>query len=234
MISSEYRHELKYICTESQLACVKNRISTVMQIDPHTGADGSYTIRSLYFDDYGNTCFYENENGTDPREKFRIRIYNHDAAHIKLELKRKEHAKTRKISCTITEKLCRDIMDRKPLDINAVDSPVYRKFCLQIQTRLLQPRVIVEYDRIPYIYQNGNVRVTFDKNVRSGISCNQFLEEYVPMRPIMPGGHHVLEVKYDAYIPDYIYRGVQIENLQQTAYSKYYLCRKYNLGGAHS
>lgn len=230
MITSKFRHELKYICTEAQLACIKSRIAPIMQLDPHTGPDGIYTIRSLYFDDYENTCFYENENGTDPREKFRIRIYNHNIDAIKLELKRKEHGKTRKLSCSISKELCKDIIDGKPLAIDCIDASIYRKFCLKVQTRLLRPKVIVEYDRTPYIYQNGNVRVTFDKNIRSGHLCHQFLEEQMTARPIMPTGGHVLEVKYDAYIPDFIYRSVQIENLQQTAYSKYYLCRKYQGG----
>jgi len=231
MIASEYRHELKYLCTEGQLACVKNRIQGLMQVDPHVGSKGIYTIRSLYFDNYENTCFYENENGTDPREKFRIRIYDHNADAIKLECKRKEHGKTKKTSCSLTKELCMRIMAGEMLDVHEVDSDVYRKFCLQVQSNMMQPKIIVEYDRVPYIYQNGNVRVTFDRNMRSSNFCNQFLEEHITTRPIMPTGLHVLEVKYDAYIPDFIYRNVQIENLQQTAYSKYFLCRKYNLGG---
>ncbi len=230
MIASEFRHELKYISTETQLACIKNRIGPLMQLDRNVGTVGSYMIRSLYFDDYENTCFYDNENGTDPREKFRIRIYNHNTDSIKLELKRKEHGKTKKTSCTISRELCQDILDKKKISMDRIDAPVYRKFCMQAQTRLLRPCAIVEYDRIPYIYQNGNVRVTFDKNIRSGNLCHQFLEKQITTRPIMPTGYHVLEVKYDAYIPDFIYRSVQIENLQQTAYSKYYLCRKYRGG----
>ena len=75
--NKKYRHELKYVISATQIPLLKSRITSFMQPDPHTGADGSYNIRSLYFDDYYNRCFYENENGTDPREKFRIRIYNH-------------------------------------------------------------------------------------------------------------------------------------------------------------
>ena len=45
----------------------------------------------------------------------------------------------------------------------------------------------------------------------------------------MPAGMHVLEVKYDEFLPDYIYKGIELENLQRTAFSKYYLCRKYHM-----
>ncbi len=230
MIASEFRHELKYISTEMQFACIRNRIGPVMQMDRNVGAEGSYRIRSLYFDDYEDTCYYENEYGTDPREKFRIRIYDHNTDTIKLELKSKEHGKTKKTSCKITKELCQDIIEKKPLSMDYIKEPVYQKFCLQMKTRLLRPSVIVEYDRIPYIYPNGNVRVTFDKNIRSGHLLHQFLSEQITARPIMPSGYHVLEVKYDAYIPDFVYQSVQVENLQQTAYSKYYLCRKYRGG----
>ena len=90
----KYRHELKYVISSAHIPLLKSRISGLMQLDPHACEDGIYNIRSLYFDDYSNRCFYENENGTDPREKFRIRIYNHSDQRITLECKRKERSKT--------------------------------------------------------------------------------------------------------------------------------------------
>ena len=87
--------------------------------------------------------------------------------------------------------------------------------------------MIVEYDRIPYVYQNGNVRITLDTNLRSSRSIDLFLEPSIPHRPVMPPGQQLLEVKYDAYLPDFIYRSLQLSSLRQTAFSKYYLCRKF-------
>ncbi len=228
---SEYRHEYKYLCTMQKLLCIKNRIEAIMQPDSNVGVNGEYTIRSLYFDDYENRCFYENVNGTDPREKFRIRIYNGDASFIRLELKKKEHGKTKKLSCQLTEELCRMAMQGQNLPIDAVDSAVYRKFCVQQNTRLLGPKVIVEYDRVPFVYYDGNVRVTFDLRMRSSNRFENFFEKEIPSRPIMPDNQHILEVKFDEYLPDFIYQSVQVEKLQQTTFSKYYMCRRYNMGG---
>ena len=84
---TKYRHELKYVCTAAQLALIQGRIHHLIPLDSHVGESGMYTIRSLYFDDYYNRCYYENENGTDPREKFRIRIYNGSTEKISLELR---------------------------------------------------------------------------------------------------------------------------------------------------
>ena len=228
---SEYRHEYKYQCTLQKLLCIRNQIEPILYQDSNVGDDGTYTIRSLYFDDYNNRCFYENVNGTDPREKFRIRIYNGDASFIKLELKRKERGKTKKLSCHLSEELCRMAMNGELLPIEAVDSAVYRKFCMQQSTRLLQPTVIVEYDRVPFVYPDGNVRVTLDLQIRSSDRIESFLDKEIASRAIMPTNRHLLEVKFDEYIPDFIYQAVQAQNLQQTTFSKYYLCRKYGMGG---
>lgn len=162
-------------------------------------------------------------------KKFRIRIYNHSAERISLELKRKVRGKTQKISCPLTEEQCRMLMAGQTPEITKGTPPLLNKLVMLMKTTLMQPKVIVEYDRVPYIYPLGNVRVTLDENIRGGSRVDLFLEDQIPLRPIMPAGHHILEVKYDEYLPDYIYQAAQLDNLRQTAYSKYYLCRKYHL-----
>ena len=224
---AKYRHELKYIVSAAQIPLLKSRIAAVMRLDPHANADGKYAIRSLYFDDYDNHCYYENENGTDPREKFRIRIYNHSPAAIHLECKRKERGKTMKTADEITVEQTNQAMEGTLWGSLETFPPLLRKMKLQMDTRLLRPVVIVEYERIPYLYQNGNVRVTFDMNVSSSADVYQFWDESLPKRPVMPPGMHLMEVKFDEYLPDFIYRGLNLGTLRQTTYSKYYLCRKY-------
>lgn len=228
---SEYRHEYKYVCSERQLACIKGRIEPYMCIDANAGGRGSYTIRSLYFDDCNNICYYDNLSGIDPREKFRIRTYNADPSLIRLELKQKRHGMTRKVSCPIDMELCQRLMMGGRTDFREMDESLYRKLFLWQSTRLLKPKVIVEYDRVPYVYRDGNVRVTFDTNIRSSVDTGSFLDERITARPVMRTGYHVLEVKFDEFLPDFIHHAVQIDKLRQTAYSKYCLCRKYNLRG---
>lgn len=225
----QYRHELKYIISGAQIPLLRARIEPFMQRDPHVSESGLYNIRSLYFDDYYNSCYYENENGTDPREKFRIRIYNHSFERISLECKRKERGKTLKKACLLTRSQVETIIRNGEMKIES-QPPLLRKMLLQIQTRLLHPVTIVEYERIPLICQNGNVRVTFDTNVSSSAVENFFHDE-ISRRPVMPPGHQLMEVKFDEYLPDYIYRALNLGTLQLTAYSKYYLCRKYALKG---
>ena len=223
----KFRHELKYVISAGQIPMIQNRIRHLLPQDPNAGPTGSYTIRSLYFDDYENRCYYENENGTDPREKFRIRIYDHSTEKITLECKRKEHGKTLKTSCPLTVEQTRLLMAGKPIPDIAKQPPVLQKLTVLMLTKRMRPVVIVEYDRIPYVYPNGNVRITLDTNIASSSDVGSFLDETIPKRPVMPLGQQLLEVKYDEYLPDFIYRSLQLHSLRQTAFSKYYICRKF-------
>lgn len=224
----QMRHEFKYLCREPALAIVQSRIAGMMQQDVHVNEQGTYDIRSLYFDDIYRTCYRDNESGKDPREKFRIRIYNGNTDIISLELKQKMQTKTRKLSCSLTQEQCRLLMQGELLTDNPAYPPLLQKLLIQMQTRLLKPSVIVEYSRKPYVYRNGNVRVTLDRNISSSMSFDQFLEHDIPKRPITAVGTHILEVKFDEFLPDSIHNALQLGDLQYTSFSKYYLCKKFS------
>ena len=225
----KYRHELKYVASQMELALIKNRLDHVISLDSHVKEQGIYTIRSLYFDDYANRCYEENESGTDPREKFRIRIYNGSASKITLELKKKERGKTLKLSCPLTEEQCRTLMRGIPLPHDVSYPPLLQKLLMQMRTRLLKPVVIVEYDRVPYVYrmEDANVRVTFDMNLTSSENIEDFLEERIDGRGIFAVDELLMEVKYDDFLPDEINSLLQLEGLSASTFSKYYLCRKF-------
>ena len=229
--NAKFRHEFKYIISADEDKILEQRVSALIPLDSHVGESGRYTIRSLYFDSYSDRCYYENENGTDPREKFRVRIYNASGERISLECKRKERSKTLKTSCRLSREQCELLMrGQVPRDISD-KQVVLRRLSLLMMSELFRPKVIVEYDRTPYIYRNGNVRVTFDRSIRSSSDVKSFLEPVLFTRPIMPVGQNLLEVKYDEYIPDFIKESLETGSLAQTAFSKYYLCRKFTVGG---
>lgn len=225
----KYRHEYKYPISDLEASILKQRLKGIMSLDSHVNLGGGYTISSLYFDDYQNSCYYENENGTDPREKFRIRTYNNNLDRISLECKRKERGKTLKTSCLISKKQVEDIIHGISLNCNYETNPLLMKFIEAQQSRKLKPKVIVEYKRIPYVYKLGNVRVTFDSQLFSSKQVERFLEGNYLKRPIFSSGSLLLEVKFDEFLPDYLYDIMQLNNLTQTAFSKYYLCRKFEL-----
>lgn len=229
--NGKFRHEYKYICSDSQLELLKHRIDGLISLDKHVKKSGMYNIRSAYFDDYFDTCLKENIAGTDPREKFRIRIYNYSDERISLELKKKVNGKTQKHSCSLTRSQCDLLLAGTPLPISNEYPPVLQKLCLQMRMRGLKPVVIVEYDRVPYVLKEGNVRITLDLNICSSNEINRFFDADIGKRPVMPIGKQVLEVKWDEFLPDVLYQKLQLDNLQRTAFSKYQMCRQYSLLG---
>lgn len=223
---TEYRHEIKYLCSQTQLALIESRIKNICRLDAHAGADGAYTVSSVYFDDPQNTNYYENENGVDPREKFRIRIYDRDMSRISLECKRKQASMTYKADCPLEPAQCRDLLRGRIRWQNKNDA-VFNKFALRYRMNCLRPKVIVEYERTAYVYSRGNVRITFDRNLAACRHTESFGRADAGRIPILPSGWHILEVKYDELLPDPIYNAAGIEDLRQTAYSKYYMGRQF-------
>lgn len=229
---TKFRHEYKYLVSAGELEILKVRAEALLQRDRHVNKDGPfagfYNIRSVYFDDLADTCYLENESGTDPREKFRIRIYNHSDQRITLELKSKQKGMCRKQSCPLSRSQCQQLLRGEPLTEEETQPPILRKFLLQMKTRGLRPVVIVEYDRIPYVHPVGNVRVTLDCNISASSECQRFFDDSLPLRPILLPGQHILEVKWDELLPDYLYRALNLQNLQWTSFSKFYLCRRFS------
>lgn len=221
-----WRNEIKYICSEAELARIEYSIRHICRPDPHADESGMYRVRSLYFDDYQNTCLRENENGTAPRKKYRIRIYNENTEHIFLECKHKDRDMTRKEDCRITEAECKTLMQGSYWMPADSERPLLKHFCAEMALRLFRPKVIVQYERTAYIYPAGNVRITFDRNIAGSSANMDFLKERPAMRPVMPEKCHILEVKYNGMIPDFLYNALQVADLRQTNFSKYYISRK--------
>ena len=80
-----YRHEYKHEINTSDFITLSMRLNSALKADEFARADGAYEITSLYFDDVYGTALKEKLNGVSCRDKFRLRRYNNDTEHIKLE-----------------------------------------------------------------------------------------------------------------------------------------------------
>ena len=222
---TSYRNEWKYICTEIDLWLIQHRIAPLLQPDPHQNGKPCYNIRSLYFDDFANNCFFANAEGLDKRKKFRIRIYNKSSRQIHLEIKYKIHGLTKKEMCPLTLEQCQTLMAGESLPFHEDYPKPLRDLCLAMRMESLHPVGIVEYERSAFIYPAGNIRVTFDRNIAGSKYTSLFLDSLLPLIPIMNQGQHILEVKHDELLPSYIAAALDTGRLEQTAFSKYYMCR---------
>ena len=228
---SPFRHEYKYQCTHGQLAVERARLGALLRPDPHAGPDGRYAIRSVYFDDPEDGCLRENEDGTDPRAKYRLRIYNGSDARITLERKAKVRGMTHKDGVPVDRALAETLLAGRIPFPRPDHSPLLGRMLTDMGLRVLRPKVLVQYNRTPFVLPAGNLRITLDRQIASSQATDRFFEANVPLREVLPSGQGILEVKWDQFLPSWVYASLQLEGLQWSSFSKYYLCRIYNTTG---
>ena len=222
----KYRNEWKYICEDGDLNLIENKLSKVLRLDPHANEDGKYRIHSLYFDDAQNTCMYDNDAGLGKRFKYRIRYYNDDNSVFFLERKEKFNGLCRKESCKLTREQFENIINNNISEVFwSTDNKTLKKFCIDVQTKLFKPKVIIDYERTAYVEPITNVRITFDRNISCSLELDKFLTEDYVHYPLQDKDKHVLEIKFDDILPGYVRQSVQQKRLVQTTFSKYYLSR---------
>ena len=228
MNQAGYRHEDKYLIDPLQTEILKERAGAVLQRDIHTGANGTYRIRSLYFDDRCNKCYLETENGSDPRAKFRIRIYNDDPGMIRLEKKIKTRGLTRKLSAVLTREECGELMAGRSPELSGEEDPAKKELLTELAAAELRPAVIIGYERLPFTYAPFNIRFTIDTKLWYSEATESFLEE-IPhfktparMEAALSG---IMELKWDDYLPSFITEYLALETLQLSRFSKYHYCR---------
>lgn len=227
-LTGSYRHELKYQINPADHHALRQRLRTVMKCDPHTGADGLYTIRSVYFDNYKDKALREKVYGVQKREKFRIRYYNDDFSYIPLEKKIKHNDLCIKIDAHLTVEEYRRILQEPGAWMLEHPEPLVRELYCKMKTQQLRPRVLVSYVREPYIYEAGNVRVTFDSHIRTSLFQRDFSDGAISDICVTDTpGDIILEVKFDAFLPEIIRCLLQSEELRQQAFSKYGSCRRF-------
>ncbi len=222
------RQELKYVLGRGEYAALSQRCRAVMRPDPHTGPDGAYGIASLYFDDLADTALLQNYSGVSRREKFRIRLYNGDPSTLHLEKKVKYGGLGTKYMCPMTPEQLRRLLDGDLGWMTDTGQPLMQELYLRMRTDLLRPKTIVSYRREPFIYAPGNVRVTFDYDIRSGICSRELLSGRAPLVPAAPN-RVIMEVKYDEFLPDIIRMLLQEGTPRVRAFSKYAVCRQYDI-----
>ena len=221
----EYRNELKYFVNDGDLLVLNYRLKELMKLDSNIKEQNKYNIRSIYFDDYNDSYLKETEAGINERLKIRIRIYNRSSEIIKLEIKYKLNGYTKKESCNISKELCDKLIRGESLTFKDCNNKVLNKLYLEQKTSLLKPKIIVEYDRTAYIYKLGNVRVTFDQNIRVSKHLDRFFEDNALSVPVLEKNQELLEVKYDEFLPTWLFDALELNKLSRTAFSKYAVSR---------
>ena len=221
----KFRHEWKHEINLSDMIALRSRLFAVARPEEH-GNNGTYKIRSLYFDDLFDTALREKIDGVNIREKFRIRYYNTDTSFIRLEKKSKINGLCQKAQAVISISETERILAGDIEWMQADSRELVRELYIKMKNKGLAPKTIVDYTRDAFVFPAGNVRVTIDYNIRTGMQSKDFLN---PDSVTVPAGDApiILEVKWDEYLPDIIRDAVQLEGRHSAAFSKYAACRIY-------
>lgn len=219
-----YRHELKYLISRSAAELLRRRLPHVMSRDPHAGPTGQYTIRSLYFDGFYAEAFHEKVSGLAERMKYRIRYYNYQPEFLKLECKEKHGSLTRKRAASVSLEQALALQNKQPM----ADA---EGLVLELQQKMnwegLRPRVLVDYDRTPFVCADGNTRITLDENLRTRPGSWELLADHHAMIPVLEPDQVVLEVKFDDFLPGYLADALADIPKAPMAISKFALCMQY-------
>lgn len=226
MNNRKLRHEMKYYINYFEMHALKSKISTVLSLDKNSKSLEGYYIRSLYFDGIHDHALYDKNDGIFGREKYRIRIYNGDDSIINLERKSKYGDFISKESARLTRDDYDSILRGQYSVLDNRTEPLVRDFYNALQFRLFRPTVIVDYLREAYVFEPGNVRVTFDKELRAGINGVDLFDDRIIYEEILYPEQVILEVKFDHFLPDLVRQLLQPERFVRSAISKYVLCRE--------
>lgn len=213
------RHEYKHPMNLSDRMGLRSRLGATMERDPHAGEDGSYVVKSLYFDNYMDKALREKEDGVKTREKFRIRYYGTDTSFIRLEKKSKIGGLCHKESAAITKEECEQIIEGDIDFLMEKENNLLRELYAKMRYQLLRPKCIVAYNRESFIYPPGNVRVTLDSDISGSYNVREYLNPELQFLKL----YHlaILEVKWDEYLPGFVRDAVQMKGRKTSAFSKY-------------
>lgn len=214
-----YRYEKKYIITNLQMEILRNTLSAVLYLDPNIkNSDGSYFIRSLYFDDYKNTSYHQVLDGLSKREKYRIRYYDLDPSYITLEKKSKQNNLGKKDKDRLSQDMVLKFINNEEIESN---KPVITELQGKMKTDFYKPAVIIDYERRAFTYPVNDVRITLDYNISCSYEFSKFFDKNINSIPLLEKNTAILEVKYNDFLPDFIKNIINIKNLEITSFSKY-------------
>ena len=222
----KFRHEFKYFISYLDSVALKSRLKHVLQLDRHAGADGEYHIRSLYFDDLQNTALYQKQAGILQRKKFRIRIYNLANGPIKLEKKSRIGQFISKESYTLSYDQYRMITNGEFEFLRGYSVPLLNEFYIDLALRGSKPAVIVDYSREAYVSNVNNIRITIDKRLRTSLFKTDLFDRSLTTVDVLERPVHILEVKFDHFLPHYIRNLLQTPANTRFAISKFVICKK--------
>lgn len=218
-----YRHELKYLLYQSDYAMLKLRVAGLLERDSNVNTQGLYTVRSLYFDDFYNSAYNEKEMSIFLRQKYRIRLYNQSRDVIHLERKMKYNNYVDKMTAPLSPTEVMQIVQGDYDFLRKSKAQLLNILYYEIMTKVLRPRIIIDYEREPFVLDAGTVRITFDRNIRASVDNLDLFCPDLAMMETLETGFLIMEIKYTEFLPNMIRKILPTSAVDYSSISKYFL-----------
>ncbi|MGN0614253.1 MAG: polyphosphate polymerase domain-containing protein [Porcipelethomonas sp.] len=197
------RQEKKYMLSYDQFRTLDRKISAVLHPDKHSGTDG-YSVRSLYFDRFGDGDYYDKTDGIETRRKIRLRVYPPEFGCAVLEMKQKQGNNQKKRSLAITPVEADELCRGRYQCLIKRSQPFAGECYGLMNTGLYRPKTIIEYERKAYCVQENKTRLTFDFNIRASEASTHLMDPELNLYPVLDYYQVILEVKYNGFLLGYV------------------------------
>ena len=218
------RREEKYLLNLEEYYQYKKILHQILSTDCFS-KNGSYMVRSLYFDTIDDKDFFDKIEEQNLRKKIRIRIYDRAATEAKIELKQKENVFQRKRSLRISRKDAQSIIEGN----TSVLLDYKTDFALELYSIMVmdcyKPKCIVEYQREAFLAKENNIRLTFDSQIKATESNYDLFSDNLPLSSVINFEQVIFEVKYDKFLLSYISDVIGQIDRRPVSASKYCLGR---------
>lgn len=230
------RIEYKYLVPNSELERLRSEICMHLRPDKYAVGqpDYTYTVRSIYYDTAQFDFYNEKIEGLRKRKKIRIRGYNcyQDGDRVFLEIKRKNDSSISKNRAPVPFEDLNYLIqsgDMKAFSEHHGDDGKIienaERFLFHVKNLALEPVVLIVYEREAYHYRfNDDLRITFDKNLRSSsrMTVDALFRESNFISALR--GSFILEVKTSGNFPSWLSHAIASLELRRKALSKYTIC----------
>lgn len=216
------RRELKFYISYKEYLILSNLLKKILKHDKYNKEDkGGYFVRSLYFDTIDNKEFEDKMAGVENRSKYRLRIYDVNDPLVKFEIKRKLDNIISKETCNITREDAIEIINRNYEVLLKYKDKVLNKAYKEFKKSQYYPVVIICYLREAYVYEFNEIRIAFDKFLKSTPFETDLFKKDISTTQKLKKGLVIMEIKYNHFIPDWLKALIQIPSSERSALSKY-------------
>ncbi|MCM1135931.1 MAG: polyphosphate polymerase domain-containing protein [Clostridium sp.] len=213
------RNEKKYEIHLLDATNMQNELNLLLQRD-FFSKNGSYMVRSLYFDSLNDIDFTEKYAGYEKRKKVRIRIYDSSALEGKFELKQKYGNYSNKKSLSITRDEIKRAMAGDYSFLLDYNTPISLELYSLLTLGCYYPKAIIEYQRFAFCYPENSTRITFDSNIKCSETNLNLFQHNLPWIPLI-NENLILEIKYNKALIRTVSDVLKKYKLYQVSVSKY-------------